>query len=149
MSIFGLNLSDQTEQALAYPLPKQLAGTTVTVNGTSVPLFYVSPRQINFEMPAGVSGTVDVQVILPTALSTRRLAAAHPEPLTPTDVGLFVTSDGRASALHQDLTVATPATPFAAGDLVVLYVTGQGSVTPPIPDGASASGAPVSIVDAK
>ncbi len=148
MSIFGANLSEGTDQALAYPLPKESAGTAVTVNGAAVPLYYVSPTQVNFEMPSGVSGTVDVQVISASASPTAARTAAHPEPLTPTDVGLFVTPDDRASALHQDLTVATPASPFAAGDLVILYVTGQGSVTPPIPDGAAAPASPLSTVDA-
>ena len=75
MSIFGVNLSESTEQALSYPLPKELAGTTVRVDGAPVPLYYVSPKQVNFEMPSGVSGTVDVQVTLASGLSTRRVAA--------------------------------------------------------------------------
>ena len=52
MTIFGLRLSDATYQATTYPLPTQLGPTSVTVNGVTVPLFYVSPTQINFQMPS-------------------------------------------------------------------------------------------------
>jgi uncharacterized protein (TIGR03437 family) len=57
---FGLNLSIGTASATTNPLPLTLSGTTLTLRdstGTdhSVRLFYVSPSQINFLVPAGAS----------------------------------------------------------------------------------------------
>lgn len=55
---YGSNLSATTEIATAFPLPTSLAGTTVKVKDSSgaerlAPLFYVSPTQINYLIPAG------------------------------------------------------------------------------------------------
>ncbi len=50
---FGSRLATQTAYAAARPLPTNLAGTTVRVNGELAPLFYVSPGQINYLTPPG------------------------------------------------------------------------------------------------
>ncbi len=54
--------------ASVFPLPTTLGGATVTVtdsagNSTAAPLYYVSPQQINFEVPTGIalgSGSVSL-----------------------------------------------------------------------------------------
>lgn len=72
---FGVDLS--AGEAAAQPgtvLPLELAGTTVRVKDAagaerSAPLFYVSPKQINFQIPPGtVSGTATVSVTPASAL---------------------------------------------------------------------------------
>ncbi len=50
-SIFGQNLASSPQAATTIPLPLQLGGTSVTFGGVAAPLFYVSPGQINFQMP--------------------------------------------------------------------------------------------------
>ena len=55
---FGQSLATGTASATSVPLPTTLAGTTVSVidtNGTSrnASLFYASPEQVNFLVPAG------------------------------------------------------------------------------------------------
>ena len=47
VAIFGRNLAATTASATSFPLPKTLAGTSVTFGGISAPLLYVSPTQIN------------------------------------------------------------------------------------------------------
>src|SRR5258706_14041197 len=42
ISIYGSNLTNATTQATGLPLPLELGGTVVQINGTSVPLYYVS-----------------------------------------------------------------------------------------------------------
>ncbi|MDQ2948420.1 MAG: hypothetical protein M3Y27_21200 [Acidobacteriota bacterium] len=59
-SIFGANLAAQTAQAMSQPLPLTLGGITLIVTdaaGTArtAPLMYVSPGQINFEVPPGTA----------------------------------------------------------------------------------------------
>jgi uncharacterized protein (TIGR03437 family) len=51
LTIFGTNLATVTATAQTVPLPLQLGGTTVTYYGAPAPLLYVSPRQINFQVP--------------------------------------------------------------------------------------------------
>ena len=40
------------------PLPPQLAGATLLVNGVAAPLFFASASQINFQVPFGLTGPV-------------------------------------------------------------------------------------------
>lgn len=50
-TIFGTGLATTSASALTSPLPTELAGTRVRVNGILAPLFFVSPEQINFLIP--------------------------------------------------------------------------------------------------
>lgn len=50
--IFGQNLAPNAESAASFPLPTTLNLTTVTVNGVPAPLLYVSPQQIDFQVPS-------------------------------------------------------------------------------------------------
>jgi uncharacterized protein (TIGR03437 family) len=52
-SIFGENLAEP-ELRFGPPLPTTLGGTSVTVGGIAAPLFYVSPGQINFQVPQAI-----------------------------------------------------------------------------------------------
>lgn len=58
-TVFGDNLAPVIEQARSVPLPTSLAGASLSITdnaGTrrAVPLFFVSPKQINFLVPAGL-----------------------------------------------------------------------------------------------
>ncbi|MGH9838839.1 MAG: hypothetical protein ACREEM_08655 [Blastocatellia bacterium] len=55
VAAFGAGLAASTQAATSLPLPTTLAGTTVRVNGRAAPLFFVSPNQVNFQIPAGTA----------------------------------------------------------------------------------------------
>lgn len=60
VSAFGAGLATQTELSNGLPLPTSLAGTTVTVRDSQgseklAELFFVSPNQINYLMPADLA----------------------------------------------------------------------------------------------
>jgi uncharacterized protein (TIGR03437 family) len=60
VAAFGANLASGTEIAQTVPLPTSLLGTTVKVKDKnnaerSALLFFVSPSQINFQIPAGTA----------------------------------------------------------------------------------------------
>jgi len=63
-TIFGVNLADGfTATAQRVPLPTELAGVQVLLDGVSVPIHYVSDRQINFLVPPDQPpGTVNLAV---------------------------------------------------------------------------------------
>ena len=59
-SAFGTALATGSQSAAGAPLPTNLAGTTVTVKDSLgrqrlAPLFYVSPTQINYQIPPGTA----------------------------------------------------------------------------------------------
>jgi uncharacterized protein (TIGR03437 family) len=60
IAAFGQGLATRLEVATSLPLPTTLAGTTVKVKdsgGTErlAPLFFVSPTQVNYQIPAGTA----------------------------------------------------------------------------------------------
>lgn len=63
-SVFGVNLASTTTNAtVGQPLPTSLGGISVEVNNVAAQLFFVSPGQINYLIPAGTSvGTKSVVV---------------------------------------------------------------------------------------
>lgn len=58
----GQTLTSVTAAASGFPLPTNISGTRVLVNGTPAVLFYVSPNQINFLLPDSAIGTVNLTV---------------------------------------------------------------------------------------
>jgi uncharacterized protein (TIGR03437 family) len=65
---FGTNLAASTQVANGLPLPTQLAGVSVRVRDRmgierAAPLFFVSPNQINYQIPPGTAnGTTTITV---------------------------------------------------------------------------------------
>lgn len=89
VAMFGSDLSTSTVAATAQPLPYELAGTTVSIRDAfgvelPAPLFFVSPRQVNYLVPHGLgSGYGTVTVNSAGRAQTSRIRIA---PITP---GLF------------------------------------------------------------
>lgn len=61
-SIYGQNLSVSTVWA-SPPLPTNINGTEVRINGVPVPLLFVSPAQINFQTPPVEGSTARISVV--------------------------------------------------------------------------------------
>lgn len=131
----GTNLSDTTRiwqdadfSGLGNRLPTNLSGVQVTVNGTSAAVYYVSPVQVSFQVPAGVSGTAAVQVIRDgissNSLSAPAVASApaiFPIIIGGTNYAAAVFLDGKIAADPANGPSFRNAVP---GDVVQLYATG-------------------------
>ena len=107
LSVFGSQLSTGTAVASSIPLPLSLSGVSASVNGVAAPLYYVSPSQINLQVPDTLSAGAAIVTINnngQTASASITLAAAAP--------GIF------ASAM--------PAS-AKRGDVLTLYATGTGA----------------------
>lgn len=145
VSIFGSNLASEAVQAEKVPLPVDLRGTSVTVNGVAAPLFYASPSQINAQVPFETQPGLAAVTVNASGIHTE---AATVEVVASAPV-IFVWSEGRAIVQNQDLTLNTPQNPAASGSVITAYLTGQGSVTPRVPTGGTApEQPPLAIPDA-
>ena len=81
----GSNLSTVTRSwtqsdfaGLGNALPTNLSGVQVLVNNLPAAVSYISPGQINFQVPDGVSGTATVQVIN-NGVATNTITADAPD----------------------------------------------------------------------
>jgi uncharacterized protein (TIGR03437 family) len=114
-----------------------LAGTTVTFNGTPASILYTSATQVSAIVPYAISGnTADVAVTFQNGVSATSVGIAASAP------GLFTsdsTGKGQAAAFNQDGSLNGSAVPAKAGDAIVLYATGEGLTTPAGTDGKLAS----------
>ncbi len=134
--------SSQTTVASAYPLPTTLGGVQVLLNGNPVPLYFVSPAQINFYVPmsAPTSGTADLQIV---STDTGQVLGDSPILMNTVSPALFTLSgsgSGQVAAINQDGTINGPDHPAPNGSIVAFYGTGQGVVAGAPPDGSPATG---------
>jgi uncharacterized protein (TIGR03437 family) len=144
-TVFGSNLANATQGADGFPLPQSMAGATVYVNRSPVPLLYVSNTQINFQMPSGVApGTA--------SLFVSRDGGSSPTfqvTVTASAPAMFQDSSNHAIAQNLvDYSINSSTNPVASGSVVVVYLTGQGPLDNPVADGNAAPGSPVSTATA-
>jgi uncharacterized protein (TIGR03437 family) len=138
-SIFGTGLASATTQASGFPLTTTLGGTSVSIAGTLAPLLYVSSGQINFQVPSSTgSGTIGVVVNGPGGAS-----ASFNFTVTAEAPSIFQYGTNHALAQNTDGSLNSDSSPAAAGSYVTLYLTGQGAVDNPVPDGAATPASPL------
>src|ERR1700733_6809222 len=126
VSIYGSNFASQTAFANGSPLATQLGGASVTFNGIAAPLLYVSPGQINAQVPSGLQGSAGANVVVQTPVGA---SAAFPVTVTPmgiSDASRLIASFGSAPGIFtQDSS--------GCGQAAALNIHAAGSVTPNTP----------------
>ena len=143
ISIFGSNLAPQATLAGALPLPNVLGGIHVLMGGELLPLDYAGNGQINAIVPYDLQVNSTQQLIvqlnnsysLPQAVT---VGSAQPAVFSQNQSG---TGPGVIVVVKPDGTQfeTGPSAPASAGDALVIYCTGLGGVSPPVPAGAAAS----------
>ena len=139
-----------TGAATQVPLPTTLGDTQVFVNGTAAPLFYVSPGQINMQLPSAIAGAplADVQIV---KASTGQIVAGAEATLATAAPALFTingSGSGQAVALNYGSDgsykgLNSPTNPVLRGQVVSLLGTGAGPVIGAPADGSAAASATV------
>ncbi len=139
-SVFGSNFALAYASAKTLPLDTSLGGVSVSVNGHAAPILFVSPSQVNFQVPwetTGNSAAVTVNVAgAPSNAVSVPLKTAAP--------GLFFQASGAAIVANSDFTLNGPGNPAPAGSTVVAYLTGSGPVDNPVANGAASPRDPLS-----
>jgi len=147
-SLIGIFGSDLAEPGTAdqLPLPQSLGGVCVTINETPIPLLYTSPTQINAQVPSDLAaGRVTVAVRSTRLGQTSSGVSIQVSAAAP---GVFfeqVGGEKRSLLFHaEDFRPVTPDNPGKRDKDLILYVTGLGPVSPPVPSGTAARAAPLS-----
>ncbi len=121
--------------ASTLPLGTTLGNVQVLVNGKAAPLYYVSPGQINFEIPIdAATGDGTVQIVRNSQQGNQ--AYINITPRAPR----FLLLNGGPYAIMttpQGALTGIPGSPVKAGDVVVIYTIGLGPTTPPVPSGTA------------
>lgn len=130
VTIFGQNLANGA--AAATPsgnlYPTTLGATTVTIGDSPCPLIYVSPAQVNLQVPFEIQGPT-AQVVVKLGDVSSQPAVVNVEPATPAMFSVDGTGGGAAAILkNSDFTLVTAANAARRGDVLAIYCTGLGQV---------------------
>ncbi|MBZ5625266.1 MAG: hypothetical protein LAQ69_42180 [Acidobacteriia bacterium] len=142
VSIFGDNLGDSPTVASTVPLPTSLGGTTVMLGDRALPLLYVGKNQINVQFPYDLPLDVQHQLLVRRQTGEQSVgqpvsyAAVQPAVYSQdsTGTGLGAVQDFKTGRLN------STAQPARAADVLIVYCTGLGTVSPPVALGGVATG---------
>jgi uncharacterized protein (TIGR03437 family) len=150
-SIYGTQFAALGTSAVnsSTPLATTLGSTQVLLNNVPVPLYYVSPGQINFQVPYGAPANqlASVQVVANgNAGNLRSLSVNASAPrllyfvsFIAGNYGVIVNAGDGSLTLPSGTTVPGFAThPAKPGDTIVIYGIGFGQTTPAAVEGAAA-----------
>ena len=127
--------------------PTSLGGVGVTINGTSIPLTYVSSLMIQGQVPfnMAISGPASVQ-IQNNGISSAAVSVGT-QATFPGIYSLDQTGTGGAAATNQNGQLNTILTPAHAGEVITVYASGLGAVVPASVAGQPAPENPLSLVE--
>ena len=136
--------------AAGFPLPRTLAGISITVGGALAPIFSVAEgagyQQINFQVPQEAmlnqqEGTWTIAVVQNGSRITAQLATLQ----SPGDFFRIVSSFG-AFQHAADFSLVTEQNPAQSGEVLVGYLTGLPESRPEIPTGEATPLSPLFVV---
>jgi uncharacterized protein (TIGR03437 family) len=132
ISLVGVGLSDSTDHATMPRLPIAIDSAFVSFDvpsaGLSLPghLFFVSPTQVDVQVPWELSGQTSAQVKITIGSSPGKVMTI---PILAYAPALYESSPGVASALDANSKPISVTNPAQRGQLIVLYANGLGPVT--------------------
>jgi uncharacterized protein (TIGR03437 family) len=152
IEIYGSNLSTATREWAGSDFtengtraPTQLEGVRVNVAGRPAFVRYVSPTQVNVQVPDDIGiGDVEIEVINAAGRSTTQARAANVSPALLTTAAFNVGGRQYLAALHTDqqtfvgrpnLISGVPFRPARPGDTILIYAVGCGATNPASPAG--------------
>ncbi|MGH9648101.1 MAG: hypothetical protein ACRD4E_14925 [Bryobacteraceae bacterium] len=144
MAVLGMNLSGSNIATSEVPLPTVIGDSCLTVNGAPTHMLFVSPTQVNAQMPAQASGNVALVMHTPGGVSNTfflTVGTAAPSVFLTTIDGA---SNVPAIVRYANGLVVTATNPVHRGDILSIYLTGLGEVNPPVNDGDAGSVDPLS-----
>jgi uncharacterized protein (TIGR03437 family) len=145
VTLYGTGLA-KSNQTAAPPYPLSLNGVSVLINNKPAPLYFVSPRQLNVLVPYTTTGPT-ATIVVNNGVNSNTVTV----PVAATAPGIFTsdqTGSGGGAILHADYSLVNAAKPAIGGETVLIYLTGLGTVTPPVADGTAGTGRALHTADA-
>jgi uncharacterized protein (TIGR03437 family) len=136
ISVYGQQMSPVNMATSQIPLPTALGESCLTVNGTAVPMLFVSGTQINGQLPFTVSGNATMTLRTPGGISDNfnfTIFSAAPSIFRSGTAG---PETGLATIVRADNNqLVTPTNPIHPGDSIIIYATGLGQTQPAVDAG--------------
>jgi uncharacterized protein (TIGR03437 family) len=146
ISVRGQQMSPVNMATSQVPLPTALGDSCLSVNGTPVPLLFVSSQQINAQLPFNVSGAATLSIHTPGGVSDNFYFTALPAAPGIFRSGTAGPETGLATVVRADNNqLVTPTNPIHPNDTVVIYLTGMGITTPPVEAGLPSPSDPLAL----
>ena len=151
-SLFGTGLASMQAVAESLPVSTTLGGVTVRLNGIPAPVFFISPLQINFQIPWELEGqpqaTVTVTADGFTGAATVNLAGTSPRIFAINQQGsgqgaILIVGTGEVAAPPASIPERTTR-PVKRGEFISIYCTGLGPVNNQPATGTAALSNPLS-----
>jgi uncharacterized protein (TIGR03437 family) len=118
--------------------PPSLNNVTVTMNGVNAPIYFVSSTAISvavpWELASNQTALVDIQVN--NNGSKSNVVQVYQTDAAPGSFSVGANGIGYAAATHASGSLITTGNPVQPGETIALYVTGLGTVTPTVANGA-------------
>jgi uncharacterized protein (TIGR03437 family) len=146
VSLFGTQMSPVNLATNELPLPTALGDSCLTVNGMPIPMLFVSSSQVNAQLPFNMNGNVVMVLrtpggisnnlnvtILPVAPSVFHSGVAGPQTGIPTIVR------------YTNNELVTPSNPIHPNDVLIIYATGLGDVSPDMKEGLPGPTRPLAV----
>lgn len=149
-AVFGEFFADSLAAAPGAPLPTTLGGVRVLVNGRAAPLYFVSPGQINFQLPFDtLGGNAIVQVERAGAVGNRVGVNVVPQAARilvwpGLRHGIIVNATDNSLPIPPGVQLGTfPTRAARPGDVLVIYAIGFGQTNPPVASGEASPSGPL------
>jgi uncharacterized protein (TIGR03437 family) len=145
ISLYGEQLSPVSLVSSQIPLPTALGDSCLTVDGLAVPVLFVSPNQINAQLPFEATGNVTFTLLTPGGISNNFntvVSTAAPS-IFMSGVAGPVTGLPTIIRANNDNQLVTPTDPINGNDTLVIYLTGLGLTSPQVTTGAAAPLSPL------
>ena len=140
VTLFGSGLGpQQPTTAKTFPFPTLLGGVSATINGKAAPIYLASSGQISLVVPYSTTGTTATVIVTFNGTASNAVDV----PLSATAPGIFSLTQnglGDGAVLHANYSVVNANNPALPGEIVQVFLSGMGAVTPTVADGAAAPG---------
>lgn len=148
ISVFGTQLSPVNMISSELPLPTALANSCLSVNGQPVPILFVSPDQINAQIPFQAIGDVTLILRTPGGQSNNFNLVIEPNAPSVFLSGVAGPDDNIPTVVrNDDNELVTPSHPIhrKSNAALVIYLTGLGPTVPAVGTGLPAPSNPLAI----
>ncbi len=154
-TLFGTSfLNTGAQRAGVTPLPNELNGLRVQINGDYVPLFYAASEQVNFECPQLAPGT-PISLVVESNTGSSPALASTVQFATPGIFSLDGSGTGQGAILIANSpnvammpVSGIPSQPATPGGLISIYGTGLGGTDVAVPPGSPAPVQPLAYATA-